>query len=202
MKPKIAPAPGVLIMLLAAVVIMVGSASPAGAAATTWLRQYQAGGASMPDMIPDPPFPPGSHFLSIAGATFVPDSSATSYRTDSDGGVSIDGPGGGWMHAPMLLPDGARIYGMFFCYYDDADPGMMTARWYRENDPSFGYRQQVIALQSPAGIGGHNCPGVVNYPAPPYEVVDNARFNYDVEVYWSVGSWDLILKNVTFVYTD
>ncbi len=88
------------------------------------------------------------------------------------------------MLAPINLPDGAVINSIEFFYYDNQTPGYMLAHLMR-GDPSLGSSTYLIGASSPAGAVGY---GSDLEPLPIPEVVDNSRYNYRIEVFWSADS--------------
>jgi hypothetical protein len=100
------------------------------------------------------------------------------------------GDGGGdadtsrYMRAPVNLPDGAVINSIEFFYYDNMAPGIMLATLVR-NDPSSGSSTALAVAPSPAEAVGY---GSHLEPLPIPEVVNNSRYNYSIEVYWSADS--------------
>ena len=104
------------------------------------------------------------------------------------------------MHAPVLLPDGALVSGLTFYYYDNHSTGFMSARLIRNNDPGIGSRTTLADAPSPGGLRGYDDAYDSTGPSP--VEIDNARYNYEVEVYWSDGSSDLKLMSVKLFYTN
>jgi len=140
----------------------------------------------------------GSAYLFIAGNAFVSDSSSTQFKANAVGGVSITGSTDRYMHAPILLPDGAVIYGIRFYYYDGHDPGYMRARLVRHNDPDFGARTIPVSIASPGPSAGYA--SLYQAAASPISI-DNTRYNYELEVHWSTPSLDLRLMGVRVFYS-
>ena len=142
----------------------------------------------------------GGGALNIAGASFVPESSTTVYHSDMEGGVAVTGSSHRFMHAPVLLPDGAQLVGIQFYYLDNELSDYMSASLFRNNDPALGQGVALATAQSPAGVSGygHADSGV----DPAYAEIDNARYNYEIEVEWSTGSADLRAMNVRVFYTN
>jgi hypothetical protein len=147
----------------------------------------------------------GGGALSLPGDTFVPETSSTVFRTDTTGGVALLASTSSYMHAPVNLPDGARITSFVFYYYDNHDPGRMSASLVRNNYPNAGSRTYLASASSPSGVvaGSHYSYSSSTLPTP--EVVDNGRYNYEIEVYWSAASTEangLRLMGVKVVYSD
>jgi hypothetical protein len=142
----------------------------------------------------------GSGVLHIAGASFVPESSSTVYSTSGEGDVSVTGASDRYMHAPVLLPDGALVSGLTFYYYDNHATGLVSAGLIRNNDPDIGSRSILANAASPGGIRGYDNAYGSTGPSP--VEIDNARYNYEVEVNWSDGSSDLKLMSVKLFYTN
>jgi hypothetical protein len=138
--------------------------------------------------------------LHIAGASFVPESSATVFLADGNGAVAVTGSSARYMHAPVLLPDGAQVSGLTFYYYDNLNPDTMTARLIRNNDPGTGLRTVLAEAASPAGGAGYGSAYGSVGPTP--IVIDNACYNYEIEVSWTVGSSNLKLTSVKVYYTN
>ena len=126
----------------------------------------------------------GGNALSIPGDSFVPQSSSTVFRTDATGGVVLLADTSRYMRAPVNLPDGAVINSIEFFYYDNMAPGIMLATLVR-NDPSSGSSTALAVAPSPAEAVGY---GSHLEPLPIPEVVNNSRYNYSIEVYWSADS--------------
>ena len=143
-----------------------------------------------------------SSALSIAGDTFVPQSSNTIFQTNADIAVAVKAAADPYMHAPINLPDGAQITGLVFYYYDNHNPGYMTANLIRNNDPGTGSRTSLASANSPFGVVAGSHYSYSSYPLSTPEVVDNARYNYEIEVYWSAASTELRLMGVKVVYND
>lgn len=174
-----------MVIALIGLVILVQPVAPAGAGDGG--ESVQGGGGSA---------------LSIAGDTFVPESSNTVFQTNAASAVAVKATTAPYMHAPVNLPDGAQITSLVFYYYDNNDPGYMIARLIRNNDPAVGGRASLIGGQSPDGAVGY---GNISVTSPTPEVVDNDRFNYEIEVYWSAASTEangLRLMGVKIVYSD
>jgi len=147
----------------------------------------------------------GGSALSIAGDTFVPDSSSTVFQTNADGAVMVKGTTAPFMYAPVNLPDGAQITTLVFYYYDNNDPGYMAAYLIRNNDPSAGSRTYLASAPSPSGVVAGTHYSYFSYTLSTPEVVDNARYNYEVEVYWSAASTEangLRLMGTKVVYIE
>ncbi len=133
----------------------------------------------------------GGYALSVPGAGFVPDSSATTYRTDAVGGVALTaGASYTLMHTPVNLPDGAQITSLEFYFYDNDSSNYMQAKLIR-NDPGTGSRTVVATASSPDGAPGYS--SVFQSLATP-EVIDNHRYDYEIEVYWSTAGSGSALK--------
>ena len=142
----------------------------------------------------------GSGVLHIAGASFVPESDTTVYTTYAEGDVAVTGGSARWMHAPVLLPDGALVSGLTFYFKDNHGSNSMIARLYRNNDPGVGARTMLAQAPSPPGV---SWPGNAYSPTTPNPVeIDNGRYTYEVEVEWSSGSPDLRLMSVKLFYTN
>lgn len=137
--------------------------------------------------------------LHITGASFVPESSATVFLADGNGAVAVTGSSGRYMHAPVLLPDGAQVSGLTFYYYDNQNSDTMTARLIRNNDPGIGFRTVLAEASSPVGVAGYSSAYGSVGPTP--IVIDNARYNYEIEVSWTVGSSNLKLTSIKVFYT-
>ena len=147
----------------------------------------------------------GGNALSIAGDTFVPESSSTVFQTNAASAVAVKAATDPYMHAPVNLPDGAQITSLVFYYYDNNDPGYMTARLIRNNDPVIGDRDALAWPSSPTGVAAGSHYSYSSYTLSTPEVVDNYRYNYEVEVYWSAASTEangLRLMGVKVVYSD
>lgn len=140
----------------------------------------------------------GAGYLSIAGHTFVPEGSSTVFKTNAAGGVAVTGSSSRYMHAPVHLPDGAQVSGIRFYYYDNQALEDMTARLFRNNDANVGART-TLALVAPSGATGY---GDIYAAVSPASVIDNGRYNYEIEVNWSAGSSDLRVMGVTVYYTN
>ena len=136
-------------------------------------------------------------YLSFAGSVFVPESSATQFETDAVGGVWLTGSTNPYMHAPLILPDGAQIYGFRLYYYDDS-AGLVRARLIRNMDPSPGSRNSLITIDSSDGGYG----SLYDSTGGPPIVVDNARYNYEIEVYFSTASPNLNLMRIRVYYNS
>jgi hypothetical protein len=141
----------------------------------------------------------GAGVLHIAGASFVPESSSTVYSTSGEGDVAVTGASDTYMHAPVLLPDGALVSGLTLYYYD-LDPGYVRASLIRNNDPEIRLGSTLASAFSPPGATGYSNDYVPTSPNP--VEIDNARYNYQIEVYWSEGSSDLKLMSVKLFYTN
>ena len=142
----------------------------------------------------------GSGVLRIAGASFVPESDTTVYTTHGEGDVSVTGASDPFMHAPVLLPDGALVSGLTLYYYDNHATGLVSAGLIRNNDPDIGSRSILANAASPGGIRGYDDSYDATDPSP--VEIDNARYNYEVEVWWSEGSSELRLMSVKLFYTN
>jgi len=110
-----------------------------------------------------------------------------------------------FMHAPVNLPDSAQITGIVFYYYDNNDPGYMAASLIRNNDPGTGSRTYLASVNSPSGVvaGSHYSSSSFALSTP--EVVNNARYNYEIEVYWGAASTEangLRLMGVKVMYSE
>jgi hypothetical protein len=132
-------------------------------------------------------------YLGIAGRAFVPENNTTVFVQQSGGGTAVTG-GSRWMHAPVILPQGARIHGIRFYYYDNHATGVITARLYRNNGD--GTRTELVQVDSPAGTvaGTHYTSDYVAATTP--EPVDNSQYNYEIEVYWNTGTTGLHLMGI------
>jgi hypothetical protein len=126
----------------------------------------------------------GGSSLSIPGNSFVPDSSSTVFRTDATGGVVLLADTSRYMHAPVNLPDGATLNSVEFFYYDNLAPGYMTATLVRDA-PGISSSIALAVALSPAGAVGYGS-DLRSLSTP--EVVNNSRYNYSIEVYWSADS--------------
>jgi hypothetical protein len=147
----------------------------------------------------------GSSALSIAGDTFVPESDSTVFRTNANGAVMVNSTTDAYMHAPVNLPDGAQIATLVFYYYDNNDPGYMVAYLIRNNAFGFGSRAYLASPSSPSGIVAGSHYGNSSYTLPMPEVVDNASYNYEIEVHWTAASTEangLRLMGVKVVYSE
>ena len=103
------------------------------------------------------------------------------------------------MVAPVLLPDGALIYGMDLHFYDDVAGERLQAHLWR-NDPHTGSSMSPFTIYTPwSAVGGYDTAG--HHSSTPLLSVNNRRYNYQVEVEWSATSPDLRLMGVTIVYT-
>jgi hypothetical protein len=142
----------------------------------------------------------GGGTLSIAGASFVPGSSDTVYLSDATGGMAVTGSGDRTMHAPVLLPDGAQLVSIRFHYLDDTPSSAMTARLVRNNDATLGQRLLLATAQSPPGVSGYS--NTYASVSPSVAKIDNAHYNYELEIYWEVGSADLKAMGVKVYYTN
>ena len=74
----------------------------------------------------------------------------------------------------------------------------MTASLLRNNDVNVGAQTVLTSVVSPGAVGYGNIYAAVS----PASVIDNGRYNYEIEVYWSAGSTDLRLMGVTVHYTN
>ena len=135
-------------------------------------------------------------YLSIAGATFVPNTSGTVYQTDTAGGVAVTGVSDVIMHAPLLLPDGALLQGFRFYYYDN-HASHMTAALKRNNHPHVGSGQELATVQSSGAAGYGDAYVSVGTPI----VIDNRSYNYEVEVVSLGAATDLRLMGVRIYYS-
>ena len=135
-------------------------------------------------------------YLSIAGATFVPNTSGTVYQTDTAGGVAVTGVSDVIMHAPLLLPDGALLQGFRFYYYDN-HASHMTAALKRNNHPHVGSGQELATVQSSGAAGYGDAYVSVGTPI----VIDNRSYNYEVEVVSLGATTDLRLMGVRIYYS-
>ncbi|MBN1993283.1 MAG: hypothetical protein JW953_11335 [Anaerolineae bacterium] len=132
-------------------------------------------------------------YLGIAGRVFVPESSTTVFAGQNGGGTAVTG-GPQFMHAPVILPQGARIHGIRFYYYDNHATGVITARLYRNNGDNT--RTELVQVDSPAGAvaGTHYTSEYVDAATP--EPVDNSQYNYEIEVYWNTATTELHLMGI------
>lgn len=140
----------------------------------------------------------GAGVLAIPGCTFVPESSTTVYEGDGEGGVAVTG-GSLFMHAPVLLPDGARVSGIAIYFYDNHNPGVVTAYLVRNNDTAPGSSTVLAAAHSPTGTAGYDREYGSVGPTP--IAIDNGRYNYQIEAQWGLGSSALRLMMVQVSYT-
>jgi len=140
--------------------------------------------------------PPGADYLSIPGASFVP-ACTLDHLADAEGGVAITGGSScKRMVAPVLLPDGALIYGMDLHFYDNTS-GRLQAHLWRQNPHTLSASGFVI--YSPWPAVGYDTTG--HHGSGPLLSVNNRRYNYQVDVEWSSASANLWLMGVTIVYT-
>ncbi len=174
-----------LMIVLIGLIVVAQPAAPAGAGDGGGSAQGGGGGDA----------------LSIPGDTFVPQSSSTVFRTDATGGVVLLADTSRYMRAPVNLPDGAVINSIEFFYYDNIAPGIMLATLVR-NDPGSGSSTALAVAPSPAEAVGY---GSHLEPLPIPEVVNNSRYNYSIEVYWSadsIGAAGSKLMGIKVVYSD
>jgi hypothetical protein len=86
-------------------------------------------------------------YLSIPGASFVPACTLV-HRPDPEGGGAITGGSGcRRMVAPVLLPDGALIYGMDLHFYDNASERLVAHLWRR--NPHTGSSMSPFTIYTP-----------------------------------------------------
>lgn len=137
-------------------------------------------------------------YLNIAGGTFVPDRTGTAFSYQDGGGTSVTGGSMRYMHAPVILPQGAEIVGMRFYWYDNHAGGYMEAALYRNNGN--GSRTQLVRVDSPEMLEPDDHYGSGYQSFSPYEVVDNSLYNYEIEVYWSSASTTLKLMRIRILY--
>ncbi len=181
MKRQLSLALSLLVVTLIGLVALVWSAAPAGAG--------DGGGGAQGG---------GGDALSVPGACFVPNSSATAYRTNSVGGVWLTGGAPyTFMHTPVNLPDGAQITSLEFYFYDNDSSNYMQAELIR-NTPGAGSEAAVATASSPAGAPGYS--SIVQSLATA-EVVDNRRYDYEIRVYWSAANSNLELLAAKVRYT-
>jgi hypothetical protein len=144
-----------------------------------------------------PAQPPGADYLSIPGASFVP-ACTCDHLADAEGGVAITGGSSCTiMVAPVLLPDGALIYGMDLHYYDNVASERLEAMLWRQNPHT--YSGSGFGVDSPWPAVGYDTTG--HHSSASRLSVNNSRYNYQVEVRWSSASANLWLMGVTIVYT-
>jgi hypothetical protein len=136
-------------------------------------------------------------YLNIAGGTFVPERTGTAFSYQSGGGTSVTGGSMRFMHAPVILPQGATIDAMRFYWYDNSDGEFMSAALYRNNGD--GTRTQLSLINSPSGVEAGDHYGSDYYTFS--ETVDNSLYNYEIEVYWSSATTDLKLMRIRILYT-
>jgi hypothetical protein len=148
----------------------------------------------------EPPFNPAAagQPLNITGITFVPNSSDTVFEPNAFGGVAVIGGDDRRMHAPLILPDGAQVTGLVFYYYDGAT-GSMRARLLRNRIQSYSILEMLV-VDSPPGSSGYGSTLVSYSPLDADAVIDNRNYNYEIEVWWPVGSSDLRLMRVAVMY--
>jgi hypothetical protein len=137
-------------------------------------------------------------YLSIAGGTFVPERTGTDFSYQSGGGTSVTGGSMRFMHAPVILPQGATIDAMRFYWYDNIDGEFMSAALYRNNGD--GTRTQLSLINSPSGVEAGDHYGSL-YQVFSDETVDNSLYNYEIEVSWSSATTDLKLMRIRILYT-
>lgn len=136
-------------------------------------------------------------YLSIAGVTFVPGDDTTVFGWQPGGGTAVTGGIRG-MRAPVILPQGSEIQGIWFYYYDNHNADFMEARLYRNNGD--GTATQVVLVQSPVGGVGGTHYGSAYVPAATPETVDNTLYNYEITVIWSAASSELRLMGISVYY--
>jgi hypothetical protein len=78
----------------------------------------------------------------------------------------------------------------------------MTATLYRNNDPDVGSRTPLADVSSPTADVAYSSVGFNS--SSPITVINNAGYNYQVDVLWSTGSADLRLMavRITYVHPD
>ena len=188
MKKRYIPSISLMIVALTALVVLTQPVVPAQAGPGA-MPQRQAGDDISAQGALD--------YLSIAGVTFVPETSSTAFAQKAGGGTSVTG-GRRYLHALVILPQGSEICGIRFYYYDNHSPGWMEAALYRNNGD--GTRTQLVQVDSPSGVVGGTHYDSDYQEFSPYETVDNSLYNYELEVYWSVGSNDLRLMGIRVFY--
>ncbi|HEV8082626.1 MAG TPA: hypothetical protein VGP55_05460 [Chitinophagaceae bacterium] len=141
---------------------------------------------------------PKTFYYSVNEAAFKGrNSSETVISGVGNGGSYISNGTTYGLHAPVNLPQNAKIVQITVHFYDASSTQDLTA--YMQNEFSSGYN--VLATINSSGNAGQD---IQNYILPTPVSIDNSSSSYEILVVPTSGFWntpDLAIRSVIFQYT-